>query len=197
MDKELKDNKNDKRWDRVERTVIILTFVFTAITSSCSIRTANRTVMQMNNELRPWVSLSQISTSLQEDSMLIGQFIENVGRIPCYVKTEGVFEYINNGILKEVKGPDALESLILMPGQKITYDFEIKGTCLEEIIAKKRDIDYLIAVKVYYSENKDRVDKYFTYNKSRLRIDRVPNVTSKNKKYVFGGIWANVESSFK
>lgn len=183
------------KWDRFERFILVLTFLCTAIITFYSVRTASKALIQSKINLRPWVSLPKIDVIIQNDYLEIKQAVENIGNIPCFVSIDSKLNIRYNDISKELE-PEEYKILVLLPGQKIYYDYTCPNELKELIKHKSEDLDIILSVKVYYSEKKNDIGQYFTYNKSRLRVDMIPDNIINGYTYS-SGIWYNLESDFK
>ena len=81
------------RWTKIERVILILTLLCTVTITNYSIKTAKAAISQSKINLRPLVSLPKVHTVFHTDNIEIRQRVENIGNIPCYIKTVGEITY--------------------------------------------------------------------------------------------------------
>ena len=73
--------RNVSTWCRIERLLLILTFFFTAVATIYSVRLAKKTLIQVENELRPWIIIPQVESYFKADRMETKFQIRNIGKM--------------------------------------------------------------------------------------------------------------------
>jgi len=189
-----------ERWIRVERLILVLTFIFLFLTfifttwgSIYSVRLAKKTLSQMENELRPWIVIPQAESYFKADRMETKFQILNIGKIPAFytVENEGYYGSKPTGHLE----PKATESLLaIMPGQTIWINgCGLRGEPYERLRKRNLTEDFVQGIRVKYGHRKDNVGKFWTYAKVRCDSADVPDSLQGTNT----GMWNIVEIDFE
>jgi len=181
------------KWEIIEKILMSFTFLFVAITTYYSIRTATTALEKASNELRPWISILGTDTTFQPDHMQIKVRIKNFGTVPAYVSING--NAFKNG--KAVKNTSELNKpALLMPNQSAINDFMvIKGESYNEILKGSIKPEVVLDIRVNYGLKKENREAFYSYRKVWLDYDRLQQYLRAPQKEV--EFWIHAESDFR
>lgn len=179
---------------RIERLLLILTFICVAIGTVYSVLTSKSALNVASNELRPWIIVPRVESILGIDHLETRFEISNIGKTPAFVIVEATAT-INEKPVKHLSKKNADMQLVIMPGQKIFYKaFRMKGKAYRKFVNKKTDDEIMQSISVKYGISKKDTDRFWTYYKIKFDKSDLPY---KPLGTYYVGIWDIVDSDFK
>ena len=180
---------------RLDRLLLILTFLCTAAATIYSVRTARHAIMQAKNELRPWVIVSAVDTFLKADCMESKFKIINIGKTPAYLVIEN--DVFRNGEL--VKYPSEMPKvpISIMPGQTIWHSgFGLKGDTYKKLRQDKKSFgdEIIQSLRLKYGRDKNDVGTFWTCFKVEFDGNDIPDDPQSGSGI---GIWNILETDFE
>jgi len=168
----MKDDIDDKdKWRRLERAVLMVTFLCTVIGTIYSVRTSHLALRISANNLRPWVKVDKVRSSFNDSNLTTRFHCANIGDLPAFVEDEAdiFIDGIKFKTLSHSNSSIASTSL-LMPGQdQWSSGFTVKSQTAESLINGSFTGVFEIEIKIRYGTSKDNLC-YLTQH--RLRFDR-------------------------
>jgi hypothetical protein len=193
----MKANNSKSCWDKIERILLLLTFLCIAVTTFYSIRTATTALKQASNELRPWISVSGVDNYFHVDSLETKFQITNIGRLPAYVMIEAN-AYKDGNSVKKMSGFEDIptEPIVLMPNQTTRFRaLEIKGETYKAILKGTDVTEFIQSIRVNYGLSKEEIGNFFVYQKIKFDHSKLPLLLKNSKQPA--GIWTHEESEFR
>jgi hypothetical protein len=188
------EKKPSSFWQRVERFILICTFIFALTGTLYSVLTAQKALEQYSIDLRPWISTPKVETYFKPDRLETRFEITNIGKVPAYMTVEACAH--RNGNLVKQKQPNQMgQTFSIMPGQKIYFvGFGMKGDTYEKLLNHQFEEEVTQSIDIKYDTNKNDTKRYWTYSKIKFDIKDLPPQLQNSQAV---GVWDIVESDFK
>ena len=125
------NHESESKWRRVERGLLIFTFLASVLGTYYSVRTSKLALQEGNIELRPWINISEVNSFFHRDSFEAKATIFNFGKVPAFVSIR------SNAALDGVAVNNANNpriQTVIMPGEEFRYGpLMIKGDSFKEM----------------------------------------------------------------
>jgi len=179
-------------WPRVERVILLFTFLLTAVATAYSVRTASTSLKLASSEMRPWITMPFMRTRVDTESIELLLEIENVGNIPAYYVVEHT-TYLDGNPTK--KPAVSHPPFALMPGQTFNYTaLTIQGEDYQAILKNEFSRELKCTTRIRYDVVNKDTGKYYTYLEYTFNASKMP-VPPKSKD--LPGIWPITKSEFQ
>ncbi len=186
-----------KDWRKIERVILVLTFLVTAAVGYFSIRTSKIAVEATSLDIRPWVSIPKIDSTFQKDEIRSVFIIENIGKVPLYYKVQIKGFFDEKPIDRSEEYKEVPNNIIaLMPGEVIKFmGIRISGDTYR--ILKETDIPVNITqeIRIDYGISRNDIKRYYVSQTMRLDYHGVRRVLEHHEKVP--GIWIPEKADFK
>ena len=190
-DVEPQDGKS-RRWARVERILLILTFLCVCIGTVYSVRTARRALEQADAALRPWIAIPEVRTHVRSGGMDTKFEITNIGQVPAYVQLDAD-GYLNGERVHDIDPPTETV-LPLFPGQRIwRRGMTIEGDCYKRIVQGDTSVKIVQEIRVDYGIAMNKKD-YFTRYKVGFDAKKLPKIVENTEQ---SGLGIRIDGDFE
>ena len=191
--KHIKDFFKSAGWTKIERALLISTFICTLVVTVYSVRTSRRALEQLDYALRPWISIPSVHTYFESDRMETKFEIVNIGQLPAYVKVQGhgFLDGERIGFADSHK-PDTVS--VLLPGQRIWYaGMGVKGDTYDRIAQGNTFQSIMQEIQVDYGTERTKMD---LYTRQKIRFDNkdLPKIKKNTDR---PGLWDVIDANFK
>lgn len=179
--------------DRIERLLLILTFLCIAIATTYSVRIARRALEQSEISLRPWIALPNINTFIDSDHLSTEFEILNVGTVPAYVQVS-IAGYIDDRQSKHMNPEREMIISAVFPGQSILRGgIRVSGNLFRRILEGNQSLSIKQEITVSYGVTRERLD-YSTSQLVEFIHTQLPEVINNGKQ---ARLWRLVSTRFK
>lgn len=110
-------------WQVIERSLLIVTFLFALIGTIYSVRTAQKALFQAEVTLRPWIAIPNVNTHVEATYLETSIDLLNIGQVPAHLRVFVSASFDG----KSIRANESVNCMLL-PGQSIQRDgLTVKG----------------------------------------------------------------------
>jgi hypothetical protein len=180
-------------WQKIERIILLLTFIWASIGTHYSVRTSYKALAQAEVALRPWIAIPNVNTNVQATQFDATVELVNIGQVSAYARVSLAGNI--DGVAIPQEDPERASLILaLLPGQTILRNaVRVKDQTFREMRKEQTEHCVFQRILVEYGTKKSDL---------RYKTEKVVELKSADLKQLLSslkttGLWKLVEEDFK